>query len=85
MPPLPKQKRAPKARSTGTSSHGAEKSPEKSSSPSPAKTVIVRVKKPAPAPALVQSGEAPPDPKAALRGTVLTDKLGAFGWNSQPK
>jgi hypothetical protein len=47
--------------------------------------VIVRVKKPAPAPALVQSGEAPPDPKAALRGTVLTDKLGAFGWNSQPK
>jgi hypothetical protein len=27
----------------------------------------------------------PPDPKAALRGTIMTNELSSFGWNSQPK
>ncbi len=27
----------------------------------------------------------PPDPMAALRGSILTNDLRAFGWNSQPK
>ncbi len=29
--------------------------------------------------------EPPPDPKAALRGSILTNELRSFGWNSQPK
>jgi hypothetical protein len=29
--------------------------------------------------------EPPPDPQAALRGTIMTNQLRSFGWNSQPK
>ncbi len=43
--------------------------------PRPSTRAVVRARSPNP----------PADPLAALRGTVLTNELGAFGWNSQPK
>ena len=33
----------------------------------------------------VNPANPPPDPKAALRGTIMTNELRSFGWNTQPK
>jgi hypothetical protein len=73
IPPLPR--RAPKARGSDASAPGSAK-----------KVTTARVKKPVRANnSSNNNSQSPPDPKAALRGSILTNELGAFGWDTQPE
>jgi len=78
MPPLPK--RAPKVVSLGAAA-GATGTARKAE-PSATKAAVTRVR---PASRAYSSRQRSSDPKAALRGTILTNQLGAFGWNNQPE
>ncbi len=70
IPPLPK--RAPKVRGFSAVAPRSEKA------------AVVRVKPFVRANSASTSAEPRPDPKAALRGTIMTNELHSFGWNSQP-
>lgn len=69
IPPLPR--RAPQSRSATAAATKASVT-----RPGPAHTYRSTTS--------VDPTKPPPDPKAALRGTILTNELRAFGWNSQP-
>jgi hypothetical protein len=73
LPPLPR--RAPESRSVSLA-------PTKAvvARPRAARTYDTYSEAPRAKPAVP-----PGDPKAALRGTILTNELHSFGWNSQPK
>jgi hypothetical protein len=69
LPPLPK--RAPKVRSLRAAAEA----------PGTATKAAITRARPARS---YSSSQSPSDPRAALRGTVMTNQLRAFGWNNQP-
>ena len=71
IPPLPR--RAPKDRSEA----GATAKKASVTRPKPTRTYSSTTS--------INPANPPPDPKAALRGTILTNELRAFGWDTQPE
>jgi hypothetical protein len=82
VPPLPR--RAPETRT-------AISLPKtRAASREPAREEVARPARPertysATATSRISPVDPPADPKAALRGTIMTNELRSFGWNTQPK